>query len=86
MGLMALACHTPPSQRRLYSLVTCGLILFNYLAPIIVVLPMDAATLARKFKKDTRKVAVTWAYIFKLYLLSNLALWSTIFYQIYQSK
>jgi hypothetical protein len=82
MGIMVLACYT---ERRLYCLAACTLIMLNYLAPLGLVVPLSAEQMARQFKKDTRSIAIVWAYIFKLYLLSNLALWSTVFYQIYQS-
>jgi hypothetical protein len=83
MGLMVLACGW--SQNRFASMAACGLILVNYAVPIGVVFPLSAHDMAQKFRKDTRPIAIAWAYIFKLYLISNVGLWSTVLYQLYQN-
>lgn len=80
MGCMVIAGLC---QHRFASLAACGLILLNFGAALGLVGLWNAETLARRIKKDTRRISIVWAYIFKLYLISNLALWSTVFYKIY---
>lgn len=80
MGLAALAtyCHHRPS-----SIAAVGLVLFNFAGvAYFILIAWDARQLAKNVKNDVSSLAILWAYIFKAYFVSNMALWSLVIYKL----
>jgi hypothetical protein len=84
MGLAVLAtCY----KHRPFSMAATGLILVNFVVPAYFILyKWDAAELAKTVKKDTSSLAILWAKVFKAYFVSNICLWSTVFYKLYHNE
>jgi hypothetical protein len=80
MGLTALATYF--ELPKIFTIPAIGLVLANFVAPAkTVMIDLDIAELARKTKNTT-----TWAYVFKGYFVSSMALWSTVLYQVIAVK
>jgi hypothetical protein len=88
MGLVALLCYYHYSNRlpsSNYMLCAIGLVWLNFVLPSYILLfAWDAKKLAKVLKNNTTPTGITWAYIFKAYFVSNIILWSFIFYRFYQ--
>ncbi|KAL7557058.1 hypothetical protein ACA910_009894 [Epithemia clementina (nom. ined.)] len=72
MGLTAIATF---AQSKYASLGAICLVIVNFALPIYVVMGWSASKLARVVKESESKEAITWAWIFKGYLLSNIVFW-----------
>jgi hypothetical protein len=84
MGAAALATYF---QHRPLSMAATGLVLFNFVAPgYLIVWKWSVRELAKNVKQDTSALGMVWARIFKLYFVSNIALWCTILYKFYHTN
>lgn len=84
MGFLALSAYY---RNRTSSMIACGLVFFNFAAPaILIVVAWSPEKLAEKVKKDTSSAGIMWAYIFKLYFVSNMALWGNVLYKLYTTN
>jgi hypothetical protein len=83
MGLLAVAAYF---EKRNLTIAATGLVIINFFLPVLYLVPMSAHDMAKLIKESTSTWAIVWAYIFKLYLLSNLALFSTILYKVVQPQ
>lgn len=80
MGLAALVTYF--ELPKIFTIPAIALVVTNFAAPAkTVLIDWDIAELARKTKNTT-----TWAYIFKGYFVSCIALWSTVLYQVIAVK
>jgi hypothetical protein len=81
MGLAAIATYL---KHRPFSLAATGLVWFNFVGVSYLVLWLwDATQLAKTVKNDISSLAITWAYVFKVYFVSNIGLWSVVLYKLY---
>lgn len=81
MGILTICTHY---HQYVPSVVATGLVLSNFLLPsYFILVKWNATELARNVKNDTSRVAVAWAVVFKVYFISNLCLWSYVFYKFY---
>ena len=84
MGATALATYC---QNWTASMITSLLVLLNFLLPSYFILwKWDAATLAETVKQDSSALGMVWAYIFKVYFVSQILLWCTILSKLYRNK
>ena len=81
MGTLAAASY---HGNRMASLAGTVLVFLNYAGPGVLVFKWSAATLAKKVKGSKTNAGILWAYVFKLYFLSNIILWGTVFYKIWE--
>ena len=69
-------------------LFSCGLVVLNFAIVIPLIISMKGPTqFASKVHKDDRNnvsmLTRVWGYVFTLYIISNICLWSYVFYQFY---
>jgi len=69
-------------------LLSCGLVVLNFAIVIPLIISMKGPTqFASKVHKDDRNnvsmLTRIWGYVFTLYIISNICLWSYVFYQFY---
>ena len=83
MGCLAVASYL---QHRILSLAATALVLLNFLAPAYFVLWSSPRTLALMVKESDNSLAMTWAYIFKMYFVSSILFWSVVFYKLWKLK
>lgn len=86
MGLLALAAYY---EHREFSMAACVLVLVNFLYPAYyVLLQWNAVTLLAKVKGPVLNPikGLVWAYMFKLYFVSNIGLWGTVLYKMYKKE
>lgn len=90
MGICALVCYYHYYYKITNSsyniiLYSVGFVLFNYLLPsYMILIAWDAKKLAKIAKNDITPTGITWAYVTKVYFISNIILWSYIFYRFYK--
>ncbi len=82
MGILAQASYC---QSRMGSLVGTSLVLANFALPAYwILIEWSARTVAKTVKDD--ETAIVWAYVFKLFFVSNLLLWGVAFNMFYQAS
>jgi hypothetical protein len=81
MGCLALATFL---ERRYLSMAGTGLVLANFAVPVAIILPWSAKKIANTFKGQESDLAIVWANVFKLYLISNICLFGTILYKLFK--
>ena len=69
-------------------LLSCGLVVLNFAIVIPLIISMKGPTqfASKVFKDDRTNVSMLtriWGYVFTLYIISNICLWSYVFYQFY---
>jgi len=80
MGLLSLTTYF---EKRIPSIGATGLVMAHYaLAAYYLVFVMSAEKVAREVKGTASPETIRWAYIFKTYLVSNIALYGTILYKL----
>ena len=80
MGLLALASFF---HHRKSSMAATCLVLLNFIVPSYFILyKWDLTELAATVKNDTSEKAIVWAVVFKAYFVSQIALWSVVFYKL----
>jgi hypothetical protein len=80
MAFLAVASYL---EKRNWSIVGTALVWINYALPSIFVLILwNAKKTAKLMKNDTSQTGIGWAYIFKAYCASNLALWGLVLYRL----
>jgi hypothetical protein len=80
MGFLAVAAYL---ERKNVSIVGAIFVLLNFAVPAYYVLSWSPSKLARNVKKSDTQLAIIWAYIFKLYFISNFCLWSMVLHKIW---
>jgi hypothetical protein len=83
MGILAVTSY---SGKRYASLAGTVLVLANFLLPAYYVFSWSVEKVAEKLKKDVTNKTIKWAYIFKAYFVSNLALWGMVCYKLSQGE
>lgn len=79
MGSVAVATYF---QHLIASMMASTLVILNFLLPSYFILwHWNAATLAETVKGNTSTLGIAWAYVFKMYFVSQILLWSTILYK-----
>ena len=76
MGFLAVAAYF---RNKHASLAGTGLVIANFLIPAMIIFGSSAAELAKLVKDTDSELGILWAYVFKLYFVSNLLLWSWVF-------
>lgn len=81
MGLAALGnlCHSKHA-----ALAGLALVIVNYVLAIVLLIGMSAVNLSELVKHTDSTTGIVWAWIFKAYLLSNLAFWSFSFHKVWK--
>lgn len=86
MGVTAVVCYYHYYNKLNSSLIlyAVALVWLNFVLPSYLILyAWDAKKLAKMLKNNITSTGITWAYIFKAYFISNIILWSFIFYRFY---
>jgi hypothetical protein len=82
MGGMAIASLV---QKRTVSIIACLLVLFNFLAFSYWILwSLGVKELALLFKGTGSTIGIVWAWTFKAYFVSQIALWSHILWKLWK--
>lgn len=75
MGMLAIAAFL---QHREFSMCGNVVVLLNYCVAFYIAFSRSIHELAIDAKGSDNLSAITWAYIFRVYVLSNLAMWSMV--------
>ena len=80
MGILAIAAYL---KSRIGSLVGTGIVLVNYGVAFYFgfLLFGSAKKFAKAAKESVETIAIVWVYVFQAYVVSNLCMWSTVFYK-----
>jgi hypothetical protein len=81
MGLLTLAAYY---NHRRAAIAATTLVLLNFLVALGIVVTWTTHDIAAKMKKRDDGLAMTWAHMFQLYVLSNLALWTMVLVELVQ--
>ncbi|KAL3925066.1 MAG: hypothetical protein SGARI_005916 [Bacillariaceae sp.] len=81
MGIMAITAFF---QRKYLAMAACALVIANFGVVVPLIFSKGPAGLAKMIQKDTSALSMTWAYIFCVYILSNVVLWCYVLYRLYQ--
>lgn len=75
-----------PMATKLPLLLSTALVVLNFavVVPLIAQMKGPAGIAKKIWKGDTSALAVIWGYTFTAYILSNVAMWSLVFYGFYR--
>jgi hypothetical protein len=76
MGFLAVASFF---QKKIFSIIGTVLVLLNFGLPAYsILIAWGPSELAETVKNSDTELAIIWAYIFKLYFVSNFCLWGLV--------
>ena len=83
LGMFSMGFLTCASffRKRIVSMMGSVLVLFNFGLASYIAFSQSATALALAAKEGTGSLELAWAWMFRIYVLSNLALWSFCLYK-----